>query len=62
MRMSKSAKKRNKHRGSSVRDFLKQDGILEDVQAAAALKRAMALKVADSKFARFGKSGTATAL
>jgi antitoxin HicB len=44
--MSKPAKKRNKHRGSSVRDFLKQDGILEDVQAAA-LKRALALKVAD---------------
>jgi antitoxin HicB len=44
--MSKSAKKRNKHRGSSVRDFLKQDGILEDVQATA-LKRALALKVAD---------------
>ena len=44
--MSKPVKKRNKHRGSSVRDFLKQDGILEDVQAAA-LKRALALKVAD---------------
>jgi antitoxin HicB len=44
--MSKPAKKRNKHRGSSARDFLKQDGILEDVQAAA-LKRALALKVAD---------------
>ena len=44
--MSKPAKRRNKHRGSSVRDFLKQDGILEDVQAVA-LKRALALKVAD---------------
>jgi len=44
--MPKLAKKPNKHRGSSVRDFLKQDGILEDVQAAA-LKRALALKVAD---------------
>ena len=44
--MSKSAKNQNKHRGSSVRDFLKEDGILEDVQAAA-LKRALALKVAD---------------
>ena len=42
----KSAKNSNKHRGSSVRDFLKQDGILEDVEAVA-LKRALALKVAD---------------
>ncbi len=34
------------HRGSSLRDFLEEDGILEDVEAVA-LKRALALKVAD---------------
>ncbi len=46
MPTSKAAKTRNKHRGSSVRDFLKEDGLLEEVEAAA-LKRALALKVAD---------------
>jgi predicted XRE-type DNA-binding protein len=46
MRTSKAAKTRNKHRGSSLREFLKSDGTLEEVEAAA-LKRALALKVAD---------------
>jgi DNA-binding Xre family transcriptional regulator len=45
MPASKAAK-RNKHRGSSLRDFLKEDGLLEEVEAAA-LKRALALTVAD---------------
>ena len=59
MPTSKSAKNRNKHRGSSVRDFLKQDGILEDVEAAA-LKRALAMKVADLMERRnFNKSALA---
>ena len=46
MPSSKAAKNRNKHRGGSFRDFLQEDGILEEVEAAA-LKRALALKVAD---------------
>ena len=46
MHTSRAAKIRNKHRGSSLRNFLKEDGILEEVEAAA-LKRALALKVAD---------------
>lgn len=46
MPTSKTVKTKNKHRGSSVRDFLKEDGVLEEVEAAA-LKRALALKVAD---------------
>ncbi len=46
MPTSKPAKTRNKHRGSSFQDFLKKDGILEEVEAAA-LKRALAMKVAD---------------
>lgn len=46
MPISRAAKNRNKHRGSSLRDFLEDDGILADVEAAA-LKRALALKVAD---------------
>ncbi|MCA1659605.1 MAG: helix-turn-helix domain-containing protein [Verrucomicrobiaceae bacterium] len=46
MPSSKAAKNRNKHRGSSFRGFLQEDGILEEVEAAA-LKRALALKVAD---------------
>lgn len=46
MRTSKATKTRNKHRGSSFREFLKADGTLEEVEAAA-LKRALALKVAD---------------
>ena len=43
MRTSKSVKTRNKHRGGSFREFLRQDGMLEEVQAMA-LKRAVALK------------------
>ncbi len=46
MPASRAAKNRNRHRGTSLRDFLKEDGILDDVEAAA-LKRALALKVAD---------------
>ena len=46
MPTSRAAKTRNKHRGSSLRNFLKEDGILEELEAAA-LKRALALKVAD---------------
>jgi hypothetical protein len=46
MHTSKTLKTRNKHRGSSFEDFLKQDGLLENVQAAA-FKRALALKVND---------------
>jgi hypothetical protein len=46
MPTSKPAKNRNRHRGSSLRDFLEADGTLEEVEAAA-LKRAIALKVAD---------------
>ena len=46
MRTSRTLKTRNKHRGSSFEDFLKQEGLLENVQAAA-FKRALALKVND---------------
>jgi antitoxin HicB len=46
MRTSKPVKTRNKHRGSSFREFLRDDGMLEEVQAVA-LKRAVALKVYD---------------
>ncbi len=46
MPTSKAAKSKNKHRGSSFEEFLKEDGLLEEVQAAA-LKRAVALKVRD---------------
>lgn len=46
MPTSKAAKTRNKHRGSSLQDFLKEEGLLEEVEAAA-LKRALALRVAD---------------
>jgi antitoxin HicB len=46
MRTSKPVKTRYRHRGSSFRDFLKEDGIIEEVQAAT-LKRAVALKVYD---------------
>jgi len=46
MRTSKPVKTKNKHRGSSFREFLRKDGMLEEVQAVA-LKRALALKVDD---------------
>jgi hypothetical protein len=56
---SKTVKTRNKHRGSSFEDFLKQEGLLENVQAAA-FKRALALKVNDMmKDKRMNKSATA---
>jgi hypothetical protein len=46
MHTSKTVKTGNKHRGSSFEDFLKQERLLENVQAAA-FKRALALKVND---------------
>src|SRR4051812_3204303 len=42
----KVASKRNPHRGSTLDDFLREEGILEEVELAA-LKRALALKLAD---------------
>jgi antitoxin HicB len=59
MHTSKTLKTRNKHRGSSFEDFLKQEGLLENVQAAA-FKRALALKVNDMmKEKRMNKSAMA---
>jgi DNA-binding Xre family transcriptional regulator len=59
MPTSKTIKTRNKHRGSSFEDFLKQEGLLENVQAAA-FKRALALKVNDMmKEKRLNKSAMA---
>jgi antitoxin HicB len=46
MPTSRATKTKNKHRGSSFRNFLKEEGLLEEVEATA-LKRALALKVAD---------------
>jgi antitoxin HicB len=46
MRTSKRVKTKNKHQGSSFREFLRKEGMLEEVQAVA-LKRALALKVDD---------------
>jgi antitoxin HicB len=46
MSISKAAKRKNKHRGSSFESFLKKEGLHEEVHAAA-LKRAVALKVHD---------------
>ena len=46
MPTSKAVKNRNPHRGSRFDEFLKEEGILDEVQAAA-LKRALALKLAD---------------
>src|SRR5947199_9662940 len=46
MRTSKPVKTKNKHRGRSFRQFLREDGMLQEVQAVA-LKRAVALKVYD---------------
>lgn len=42
----RSARSRNPHHGSSLDDFLREEGILEEVEAAA-LKRAFALAIAD---------------
>ena len=59
MPTSKAARNKNKHRGSSLEDFLKQEGLLEDVQAVA-FKRALALKVNDlMKKKRMNKSAMA---
>ena len=59
MHTSRTVKTRNKHRGSSFEDFLKQEGLLENVQAAA-FKRALALKVNDMmKEKRLNKSAMA---
>jgi hypothetical protein len=46
MPTSRAKKTSNKHRGGSLRKFLKEEGLLEEVEATA-LKRALALKVAD---------------
>ena len=46
MPTSKPVKTRNRHRGSSFRDFLREEGMIEEVQAAA-LKREVASKVYD---------------
>lgn len=46
MPTAKQKKNKNPHDGSSLDDFLKEDGLFEEVQAAA-LKRAFALKLAE---------------
>ena len=46
MPTSRTTKTSNKHRGGSFRKFLKEEGLLEEVEATA-LKRALALRVAD---------------
>jgi DNA-binding Xre family transcriptional regulator len=46
MPTNKLKKNRNPHDGSSLDDFLESEGIAVEVQAAA-LKRAMALRIAD---------------
>ena len=46
MSTSKLKKNKNPHDGSTLDEFLEEEGILEEVQAAA-LKRAMALSIAD---------------
>jgi DNA-binding phage protein len=46
MPTSKTAKVKNPHRGSSFDSFLEEEGILEEVEAVA-VKRAIALKIAD---------------
>lgn len=56
MPTSKTSKTKNKHRGSSFDDLLQQEGLLENVQAAA-FKRALVLKVNDMmKEKRMSKS------
>ena len=60
MPTSKAARNRNKHRGSSFDSFLKKNGLHEEVQAAA-LKRAVALKLDDlMKQKRMNKSAMAS--
>ena len=46
MPTAKSKKTKNPHDGTTLDDFLREEGIFEEVEAAA-LKRALALKVAD---------------
>lgn len=46
MPTAKQKKIKNPHEGSSLDEFLREEGIFEQVEAAA-LKRALALKVAD---------------
>lgn len=46
MSTARQKKTKNPHDGSSLDDFLKEEGIYEEVEAAA-LKRAVALKIAD---------------
>jgi len=46
MSTPKQTKNRNPHEGSSLDDFLREEGIYEEVEAAA-LKRAVAMKLAD---------------
>ena len=59
MPTSKAARNKNKHRGSSFESFLKKDGLHEQVHAAA-LKRAVALKLDDlMKEKRINKSAMA---
>ena len=59
MPTSKAARNKNKHRGSTLESFLKKDGLQEEVHAAA-LKRAVALKLDDlMKEQRVNKSAMA---
>jgi len=46
MPTTKPKKHKNTHDGSTLDDFLKEEGILEEVEAAA-LKRVMAMEIAD---------------
>jgi antitoxin HicB len=46
MPTSKAPRTKNKHRGSSFENFLRKDGLHEEVHAAV-LKRAVALKLSD---------------
>jgi antitoxin HicB len=46
MPTSKVAKSKNKHRGSSFENFLKEERLLEEIEVAA-LKRVVALTIAD---------------
>jgi len=46
MLTAKPKKTKNPHDGSTLDDFLREEGIFEEIEAAA-LKRALALKVAD---------------
>jgi antitoxin HicB len=59
MPTSKTAKKKNPHRGSGLGDFLKEEGIQEEVELAA-LKRVLALQFADM-MAKRGQTKSALA-